>query len=52
MIRLKYETEFYYYPLVKIVKRLFTKPIKKQRKHWNLNLPNQEKYFISIHQLK
>ena len=51
MIRPKIETEDLLISITKFVKHLLNKLIENQKKHWNLNLPNQEKHFISIHQL-
>ena len=36
--------KFYYSQLLKTVKHLLNKHIGKQKKHWNLNVPNQEKH--------
>ena len=51
MIRLEIEREDLLISIKKIVKLLLNKLIENQKKHWNPNLPNQEKHFISIHQL-
>ena len=52
MIQPKNETEDLLLSITKSCETLIKQLIGKQKKHWNLNLPNQEKLFSSIHQYR
>ena len=41
--------KIYHFHLLRIVERFLNKLIQKEKTYWNLNLPNQEKHFLSDH---
>ena len=52
MIQPKNKTEDILLSITQTVKHLLNKPIKKQKRHWNLKLSNQEKHSISVHNIQ